>query len=704
MNAADVPPTLSVVVLSWNTQALTLACLRALAAEAPRHAREVIVVDNGSHDGSATAIAAEFPQVRLLRNQQNVGYAAGNNQGAAVARGTFVCLLNSDTEVREGALDRCVDWLVEHSDYGAVAPRLSNTDGSVQRACMRFPGIAVALCFDTMFGKVWPGSRVEARYMMRDFDHLTSRDVDQPPGACFVVRRDEYAAGGGLDPELFLFFNDVDLCRRMWNAGRRIRYLAEAEGVDEGVPPVRRRLAPQSARVLPQAPRPRRLPVRPRDGALARRRGVVPARPAASRSGRTSRRACAPSLGDPGDPRTVKVALACTNFPPEFVGGTERVVHALAQALRRLGDDVVVVTGSEVAHGGRDVEVEQIDGIEVRRIRRHAHESYGLDLRRGRVTTVVEDVLIAERVDVLHVHHWATLGIRLLRSARALRVVPIATLHDLWTSCGRFFRRPPPGITCPTGAGRDACVPCAAIDLRASPADLTRGIRYRDTEIALELAAAAAVTAPSHDCAAAAAEFVPFAGPITVVPHGLLEAPERRSTATPGTLRIGTFGNHVADKGLNVLVEAIAGLGVPLHVHGRWLDTSYATRVRARAAELGVEIVDHGPYAAGAAHPAESLDLAVFPSRCRETYGLVVEESLSRGVPVVVSDAGALGERIGEAGVVVRSGDVGELRVVLHRAVTDADFVDRLRRSLPESFATIDDAARAYRALYEAGR
>ncbi len=234
MNAADVPPTLSVVVLSWNTQALTLACLRALAAETPRHAREVIVVDNGSHDGSATAIAAEFPQVRLLRNQQNLGYAAGNNQGAAVARGTFVCLLNSDTEVREGALDRCVDWLVEHADYGAVAPRLSNTDGSVQRACMRFPGIAVALCFDTVFGKVWPGSRVEARYMMRDFDHLTSRDVDQPPGACFVVRRDEYAAGGGLDPELFLFFNDVDLCRRLWNAGRRIRYLAEAEVVHHG--------------------------------------------------------------------------------------------------------------------------------------------------------------------------------------------------------------------------------------------------------------------------------------------------------------------------------------------------------------------------------------------------------------------------------------------------------------------------------------
>jgi N-acetylglucosaminyl-diphospho-decaprenol L-rhamnosyltransferase len=225
---SDAVPVLSVVVLSWNTKDLTLACLQALGAETPRHRREVIVVDNGSHDGSADAIAAAFPQVVLLRNADNRLYAAGNNQGAAVARGEFVCTLNSDTEVRPGALDTLVDFLRERPDYGAVAPMLVDPDGSVQRACQRFPTLASALCFDSWWGTWWPGSWVQARYLMRDFDHRTSRDVDQPPGAVFVMRTAEWRAFGGFDETLSLFYNDVDLCRRLWRRGRRIRYLVDA--------------------------------------------------------------------------------------------------------------------------------------------------------------------------------------------------------------------------------------------------------------------------------------------------------------------------------------------------------------------------------------------------------------------------------------------------------------------------------------------
>lgn len=222
-------PVLSVVVLSWNTKDLTLACLRALFAETPRHGREVIVVDNGSHDGSADAIAAAFPQVRLLRNPDNRLYAAGNNQGAAVARGEYLCTLNSDTEVRPGALDHLVDFLRDHQDYGACAPKLVDPDGSVQRACQRFPTLGSALCFDSWWGTWWPGSAVQRRYLMHDFDHLASRDVDQPPGAVFVMRTAEWRAYGGLDEQLSLFYNDVDLSRRLWRDGRRIRYLADCE-------------------------------------------------------------------------------------------------------------------------------------------------------------------------------------------------------------------------------------------------------------------------------------------------------------------------------------------------------------------------------------------------------------------------------------------------------------------------------------------
>ncbi len=228
MTTAGPEPVLSVVVLSWNTRELTLACLAALFGEAPRHAREVIVVDNGSHDGSAEAIATLFPGVRLLRNAENRLYAAGNNQGAALARGAFLCTLNSDTEVRPGALDTLVDFLQAHPEHGAVAPMLVDPDGTVQCACQRFPGWWTALYFDSWWGSFGLGRWLQNRYLMRDFDHRTARDVDQPPGAVFVMRTAEWRAYGGLDEQLSLFYNDVDLCRRLWRKGRRIRYLVDA--------------------------------------------------------------------------------------------------------------------------------------------------------------------------------------------------------------------------------------------------------------------------------------------------------------------------------------------------------------------------------------------------------------------------------------------------------------------------------------------
>ncbi len=227
-------PDLSVVILSWNTQDLTLACLRSLYAEDPKFSREVIVIDNASHDGSADAIAAEFPAATLIRNEENVGYSGGHNQGAKLASGRYLCTLNSDTEVSPGALDLLIDFLEENPSYGAVAPRLVNLDGSVQTACMHFPGLCTAVVFDTIWSKFPPGRWVDNYYHMRSFDHLHSCDVDQPPGAVFVMKRDEYLERGGLDEALWLFFNDVDLCRTLWKRGRKIRYLAEAAVTHHG--------------------------------------------------------------------------------------------------------------------------------------------------------------------------------------------------------------------------------------------------------------------------------------------------------------------------------------------------------------------------------------------------------------------------------------------------------------------------------------
>lgn len=220
---------LSVVIVSWNTAALTTACLAALERDGTRLRREIVVVDNASADGTADAVAREHPDVVLLRNLENRLYAEACNQGVARARGRYVCLLGSDAEVRPGALDDLCAFLDAHPAHAAVAPKLVGEDGVVQRTCSRFPGLASALAHSTFVGRLPAAASLVARCRMDDFDHEHSRDVDQPPTSCFVIRRSDWEELGGFDPRLSLYFNDVDLCYRLWERGRRIHYLADVE-------------------------------------------------------------------------------------------------------------------------------------------------------------------------------------------------------------------------------------------------------------------------------------------------------------------------------------------------------------------------------------------------------------------------------------------------------------------------------------------
>jgi len=221
-------PSLSIVILSWNTLELTCKCIESLYADTTGRSREIIVVDNGSADGSADAIAERFPDVILIRNADNRLYSEGNNQGAWRATGEYLCLLNSDTEVSVGALDKVQDFLIANPDYGAASPKLIWPDGKVQCASNRLPTILAAVTEVTVLGDVPPGNWLSDWTHMKDFDHQTSRDVDQPPGACVMMKRTEFVAMGGLDQTLSLYFNDVDLCDRLKRAGRKVRYIADA--------------------------------------------------------------------------------------------------------------------------------------------------------------------------------------------------------------------------------------------------------------------------------------------------------------------------------------------------------------------------------------------------------------------------------------------------------------------------------------------
>jgi len=216
---------LSIVVVSWNVRELLRACLAAL----PRDA-EVIVVDNASSDGSATMVAAEFPTVRLVANQDNRGFTGGNNQGLALAQGRTILLLNPDTIVQDNALEILVNFLDSHPETGVVGPQLRYADGSLQSSRRRFPTLATALLESTPLAWHWPPERNRwaQRYHMADRSADVEQEVDWLVGAALLTRREVLEQVGGFDEGYFMYSEELDWQRRVKAAGWKIVYVPQA--------------------------------------------------------------------------------------------------------------------------------------------------------------------------------------------------------------------------------------------------------------------------------------------------------------------------------------------------------------------------------------------------------------------------------------------------------------------------------------------
>lgn len=397
----------------------------------------------------------------------------------------------------------------------------------------------------------------------------------------------------------------------------------------------------------------------------------------------------------------VKVCFVTANHPPEATGGTEQVVVALLRELRALGAEVAVVSGSDRPHEV-DVVAESFAGVAVRRLARRPEEHDRHGFVRPRLLALVRAELERLRPDVVHVHSFASLGVGLTALCRELGIPVVVTFHDLWVTCARYFRRPYGGVACPTGTDRAPCVVCVNDALQTDPQFVAQGLAERDRLLRLELQAAAATTAPSATAARFVRDCLPFAGAIDVIPHGLLHAVPAEHRAEPPRagerLRVGTFGGLVEAKGLRELVEAVAGLPCDLHLTGPCHEPGFAAELQALAARQQTALVLRPPFAAGERHPARDLHLAVFPSKCQETYGLVVDEALAHGVPTVVSDQGAFAERRAAPGVVVTG--IAALASVLRELVTSPARLAALRAAIPAELPTIAASAQRHLELY----
>lgn len=217
-------PQVSILIVNCNTRDVTAACLQSIYANPPSTEFEVIVVDNGSTDGSREMLRERFPQVSVIESPTNRGYGWGNNRAAQAAQGQFLVLLNSDTVIHAGALDALVAHLKAHPQTGIVAPRLLNRDGSLQISAHPMP---------TLRREVWrllhlDGLRAVSQYPRSYWQSQSAQKAEVLMGACLLVRRADYLVLGGFDERFFMYSEEVDLCKRWLDAGWGITYLPGA--------------------------------------------------------------------------------------------------------------------------------------------------------------------------------------------------------------------------------------------------------------------------------------------------------------------------------------------------------------------------------------------------------------------------------------------------------------------------------------------
>jgi GT2 family glycosyltransferase len=219
---------LSIAIVNWNTTYFLATCLRSIKENPPGFDYEVVVVDNSSNDFDEARMRADFPEVVFIANERNEGYARGNNQAIATAKGEFVLLLNPDTEIHAGALDALVSFMQNHPHAGAAGCKLIRPNGEVERSCRSFPG-PKAIAYEVLgLSKLFPKSAKFAAYRMTYFDYSRATEVDQPMGSCLILSKKAIEDVGLLDDDFPIFFNEVDWLLRAKQKGWRVYFTPDA--------------------------------------------------------------------------------------------------------------------------------------------------------------------------------------------------------------------------------------------------------------------------------------------------------------------------------------------------------------------------------------------------------------------------------------------------------------------------------------------
>ncbi|MFA5029524.1 MAG: glycosyltransferase family 2 protein [Patescibacteria group bacterium] len=224
---------LSIVIVSWNVKELLNKCLTTISKNSAGLSWEIVLVDNASSDGTVETVRQKFPEVKLIANKQNLGFAKANNLALKEAQGEFILLLNPDTEVLSGSLEKCLAIIKDNPRIGILGCQLLNSDKSVQPSVRRFPRLWPILLLFLKLPKFFSFKSVN-RYLAKDFDYQKEQTVDQVMGAFMLLPKRVIGEIGPLDERFFIWFEEVDFCRRARQKGYQVFYTPQAQIIHHG--------------------------------------------------------------------------------------------------------------------------------------------------------------------------------------------------------------------------------------------------------------------------------------------------------------------------------------------------------------------------------------------------------------------------------------------------------------------------------------
>ncbi len=215
----------SIIIVTYNSEKEIISCINSLTPQLMQVNIEIIVIDNNSNDNTIPLITnLKNKNISIIQNSDNFGYTTANNQGIKNANSEYLLFLNPDTIVPDSVIINLLNEIQDNKNCGAIAPQLRFPDGRIQNSCRRFPRRRDILYESIGLSKLFKNSKEFNYWKMGDFDHNNTRLVDQPAGAALLIPKKIIDKIGLLDKQFPMFFSDVDLCKRIWDAGYNVQY------------------------------------------------------------------------------------------------------------------------------------------------------------------------------------------------------------------------------------------------------------------------------------------------------------------------------------------------------------------------------------------------------------------------------------------------------------------------------------------------